>query len=62
MRYIQARRKLWEREEVYRIYMTDSMRSLTGAQQRYIDFFAPIETRTAPEIIAHIKGKLNGLI
>jgi hypothetical protein len=60
MRYIEARHKLWEREEVCRIYITDSLRILTGATARYAEFFEPKETRTAQDIIEHIRGGLNG--
>jgi hypothetical protein len=61
MRYIHARHKLWEREEIYRIYMTDTFRSIYGIGVRYADFFEENkETRTAPEIIEHIRGELNG--
>lgn len=62
MRYIDARHKLWEREEVYRIYITDNLKSLTGTSVRYAEFFMPKETRTAQDIIAHMRSGLNGLI
>lgn len=62
MRYIHAKHKLWEREEVCRIYITDSLKQMTGAGIRYCDFFKPQETRTAPEIIENIRGKIDGLI
>jgi Mg/Co/Ni transporter MgtE len=50
-----------QREEVYRIYVTDSLKHLAGLNIRYADVFKPEETRTAEEIIDGIKGKLRQL-
>jgi hypothetical protein len=61
MRYATARYNQNQREEVYRIYVTDSLKNLTGLNIRYADVFKPEETRTAEEIIDGIKGKLRQL-
>lgn len=59
MRYATARYNQNQREEVYRIYVTDSLKHLAGLNIRYADVFKPEETRTAEEIIDGIKGKLR---
>jgi Mg/Co/Ni transporter MgtE len=61
MRYATARYNQNQREEVYRIYVTDSLKHLAGLNIRYADVFKPEETRTAEEIIDGIKGKLRQL-
>lgn len=57
MRYIRAKYESYERDMVYRIYISDSLKNLVGLNVRYIDFFTPKETRTAKDIIADIRGK-----
>lgn len=63
MRYVMARIKDDERDMIYRIYVTDSLKAIGQLDVRYYDFIknTPIETRSAEEIIDHIKGKLNDL-
>lgn len=50
---------MYQREQVYRIYVTDALKILGGLNERYIDVFKPVETRTAEEIINHIKAGLK---
>ena len=59
MRYALARWNLYQREEVYRIYMTDAVKAMGNLQKRYIDYFKPEETRTAEEIIGNLKSGLE---
>lgn len=65
MRYAEARWNLYQREEVYRIYVTDLLKAqgnFTEAK-RYIDFFEPQEEgpqRTAEDIINAVSAALNG--
>lgn len=59
MRYASARWRLYQREEVYRIYVTDSLKVLGNLNMRYIDNFKPEETRTPDEIIEHLKSGLE---
>lgn len=61
MRYATARYNQNQREWVYRIYVTDSLKHLAGLNIRYADVFKPVETRTADEIIGGIKDKLRQL-
>jgi hypothetical protein len=61
MRYVMARFNRYQREEAYRIYVTDGLKHLSGLNIRYADLFAPEETRTADEIIGGIKDKLRQL-
>lgn len=61
MRYVTARFNQYQREEAYRIYVTDGLKHLSGLNIRYADIFKPEETRTADEIIDGIKGKLRQL-
>jgi hypothetical protein len=61
MRYVIARFNQYQREEAYRIYITDSLKVYLGLNTRYADLFAPEETRTADEIIGGIKDKLRQL-
>jgi len=50
-----------DREEVYRVYMTDTLMGLAGGKKRYIDLFKikPKETRSSEEIIQSIKDKIR---
>lgn len=59
MRYATARYNQNQREWVYRIYVTDSLKRIAGLNIRYADVFKPKETRTADEIIDGIKDKLR---
>ena len=61
MRYAMARYNAFEREYAYRIFVTDALKALAGLNVRYVDFFAPEETRTAEEVIGHIKDGLRKL-
>ena len=51
MRYVISRYRLFEREEAYRIYVTDSLRSLFGDENtiRYIDLFSKKHVMTEEE-------------
>lgn len=61
MRYATARYEQNQREWLYRIYVTDSLKYLAGLNIRYADIFAPEETRTAEEVIEGVKDKLRQL-
>lgn len=63
MRYVEARIDEKNREEAYRIYVTDSLKALGGFGARYADIFdtKPIETRTEAEIVDSIKDKLSAV-
>ena len=62
MRYVSARIEETAREKAYRIYVTDALRGLYGAEKgvmRYADIFAPKHNRTEDEIKASIFEKLK---
>lgn len=61
MRYVFARFKDWDRENSYRIYVTDVLKGAHGVNLRYADLFKPEDTRTADDIKKHISGKLAAL-
>lgn len=61
MRYVIARFNQHQREEAYRIYVTDSLKIIGGLNIRYADAFKPEETRTAEEIIDGVSNKLRQL-
>lgn len=61
MRYVIARFNQYQREQAYRIYVTDSLKIIGGLNIRYADMFAPEETRTAEEIIDGVSNKLRQL-
>ena len=63
MRYALARWSIYQREEVYRIYVTDSLKAFGKFERRYVDLFEPEvqDDRTADEIINHIKSGLQNL-
>lgn len=63
MRYVKARIKENERDMIYRIYITDSLKAIGGINLRYYDFIddTPVDTRTGDEIIDHIKNKIDSL-
>lgn len=49
-------RKEWE---LYRIYMTDALKAKWELNYRYKSLFDPPETRTAAEVISHMKDKIR---
>lgn len=51
----------YKKEELYRAYITDALKAMGNLNVRYMDYFKPIETRTADEIISGISGKLSNL-
>lgn len=59
MRYTVARYNENQREEAYRIYVTDSLKALTGASARYADLLEekPTDTRSAKEIADDILSR-----
>ena len=59
MRYALARWRLFQREEAYRIYVTDSLKVYGKFDARYIDYFKPEEKRTAEDIIGKIRSGLQ---
>ena len=61
MRYVIARINEHDREQAYRIYVTDALKIIGRIDQRYYDFVRPtkVETRTAEEIISSISEKLK---
>lgn len=59
MRYALARWRLYQREEAYRIYVTDSLKVYGKFDTRYIDYFRPEEKRTAEDIIDKIRTGLQ---
>lgn len=52
MRYTVARYNENQREVAYRIYVTDSLKALTGSSARYADFLEnkPVDNRSGKEI------------
>lgn len=59
MRYVSARFTHCQREEAYRIYVTDALKALGGLDIRYADIvYGETETRTADEIIDNITSKI----
>lgn len=69
MRYVRSRLEEYQRDEVYRIFITDSLRLSVNnfanqfggniVSMRYSDFFKSEETKTADEIIENIRKKLK---
>lgn len=61
MRYVSAKIRLNRRDEAYRIYVTDSMKSAWNLNIRYADIVNPPkeEKRTAKQIIDHMRKKIN---
>lgn len=61
MRYVFARITHTEREETYRIFVTDGLNALLGGKNmRYADLLKPKDNRTAEDIISNIKEKIGG--
>jgi len=63
MRYVEARAHYEDREDAYRIYVTESLRAITGAKKSYYELLddGVEETRTSEEIIDHISDMLSQL-
>ena len=61
MRYVDSRCRQNDREETYRIYVTDALKAIGGFNARYLDVFGVEETRTSNEIITNISDKLKKL-
>lgn len=65
MRYVEAKRHQALEDKAYRIYVTDSLRAIINnpSNMRFADMIKPqkVETRTATEIIDHIKRGLKGI-
>ena len=63
MRYVRARYKQFEREWIYRMYVTDGLKVLGGLNVRYADLFLPEndDDRTADEIKLGICTKIEQL-
>ena len=61
MAYVNARYKQYIDDMTYRIYITDSFRAFTKAEDRYIDYIHPKkkDNRSGSEIIRSIKSKLK---
>jgi len=56
-----ARFKISQREEAYRIYITDAFKGYFGLNIRLYDILYPVEEeRTPNEIIDGIRAKLRG--
>ena len=61
MRYVLSRIRVYQREEAYRIYISDALKGYLGLNTRLYDVLYPtVETRTATDIIEGIKAKLRG--
>lgn len=61
MRYVLARYRDFDRENAYRIYVTDVLKGAYGVKIRYADIFKPEDNRTAEDIKKNISGKLAAL-
>lgn len=48
-------------ERIYRIYITDALKTYLGLNRRYADIFIPTETRKPEEIINNISNKISRL-
>lgn len=66
MRYVLARIDQNNRDEAYRIYVTDALKAIGGFDSRFVDLLnyklPKEETRTPDEIINKIRGRINELI
>lgn len=61
MRYVSSRCNIYQREEAYRIYISDALKSYLGLSIRLYDILYPtVETRTPMSIIDGIRAKLGG--
>lgn len=62
MRYVRSRLARAQEDLIYRIYVTDALKTAYGLNARYYDFIKKVpETRTGDEIIADIRQKLGEL-
>ena len=66
MRYVKARFEFQNREMAYRIYVTDALRVICGANgvERYADVALPKQAedpRTSGEVVENIRQKLRRL-
>lgn len=68
MRYVKARQENADREEAYRIYMTEMIRvtamDVRGRDglPRFYDLMHPVESKEAPEeIIERLKNGINSI-
>ena len=59
MRYVKSRIEVQDREDAYRIYVTDVLKGYFGIEIRYADLWKPIDTRSAEEVIDNLKSKLK---
>jgi len=62
LRYAEARKEQVDREDAYRIYMSDLLMGFTGAKCRYADLVmrrTPEPTESADEIINRIQTQVN---
>ena len=60
MRYVAARIEIDDRDEAYRIYVTDALRAWVGTKVRYYDVVHKEEdTRTSEDVKTGIFGKLK---
>ena len=50
-----------QKQEGFRIYVTDALKAMGHLDRRFIDAFKPVETRSADEIKLRITDKLKGL-
>jgi hypothetical protein len=62
LRYAEARKEQVDREDAYRIYMSDLLMGFTGAKRRYADLVmrrTSEPTESADEIINRIQTQVN---
>lgn len=61
MRYVLARIEQNNRDEAYRIYVTDALKVMGQLNIRYADVIKPVkvEKRTSDEIIESIRRKIQ---
>ncbi len=62
MRYFASKYEQYSHDQIYRIYMSEMLRAITGSNVRYSDLIEtkqPADTRTSSEIIANMKSKLK---
>lgn len=62
---MEARAAEWLREHTYRLYVTDALKVLGDFNERYADLInnkpGTEDSRTAEDIITHIKDKLRSM-
>lgn len=62
MRYFASKYEQYSHDQIYRIYMSEMLKAITGSNVRYSDLIEtkqPADTRTSGEIIANMKSKLK---